>query len=131
MRALGTDVCLRACVICRPTRDEAIRVAQSLLPDDRAESTIALKNDSRMYDESRAAHEWLSRTLWGGLVPHYGPVWTTLIGTPDELADALLAYKEIGVDQFILSGWPEVDEVSIFGSEVVPRVRDAERRQVA
>jgi len=64
-------------------------------------------------------------------VPHYGPVWTTLIGTPDELADALLAYKEIGVDQFILSGWPEVDEISIFGSEVVPRVRDAERRQVA
>ena len=80
---------------------------------------------------ARAADEWLSRTLWGGLVPHYGPVWTTLIGTPDELADALLAYKEIGVDQFILSGWPEVDEISIFGSEVVPRVRDAERRQVA
>ena len=84
-----------------------------------------------MHEESRAADEWLSRTLWGGLVPHYGPVWTTLIGTPDELADAFLAYKEIGVDQFILSGWPEVDEISIFGSEVVPRVRDAERRQVA
>jgi alkanesulfonate monooxygenase len=131
MRALGTDVCLRACVICRPTRDEAIRVAQSLLPDDRSESTIALKNDSRMHEESRAANEWLSRTLWGGLVPHYGPVWTTLIGTPEELADALLAWKEIGVDQFILSGWPEVDEVSIFGREVIPRVRDAERRQVA
>jgi len=84
-----------------------------------------------MYAESGAAGEWLTRTLWGGLVPHYGPVWTTLVGTPDELADAFLAYKEIGVDQFILSGWPEVDEVAIFGREVIPRVRDAERRQVA
>jgi alkanesulfonate monooxygenase len=131
MRGLGIDVCLRACVICRPTRDEALRVAQSLLPDDKRETTIALKNDSRMYAESHAKDEWLNRTLWTGLVSHYGPVWTTRLGTPDELAGAFLAYKEIGVDQFILSGWPEVDEVSIFGRDVIPRVRDAERRQVA
>ncbi|HEY6137346.1 MAG TPA: LLM class flavin-dependent oxidoreductase [Thermoanaerobaculia bacterium] len=131
MRGLGIDVCLRACVICRPTREEALRVAQSLLPDDRRETTIALKNDSRMYAESGAKDEWLNRTLWTGLVPHYGPVWTTLVGTPEELAGAFLAYKEIGVNQFILSGWPEVDEVSIFGRDVIPRVRDAERRQVA
>lgn len=131
MRGLGTDVCLRACVICRPTREEAVRVAQSLLPDDRRENTIAIKNDSRMYAEARTQSEWLNRTVWAGLVPHYGPVWTTLLGTPDELASAFLAYKEIGVDQFILSGWPEVDEVEIFGREVIPRVRDAERRQVA
>jgi alkanesulfonate monooxygenase len=131
MRALGTDVCLRACVVCRPTREEALRVAQSLLPDDRRESTIGLKNDSRMYAEARGTDEWLTRSLWAGLVPYYGPVWTTLLGTPDELADAFLAYKEIGVEQFILSGWPEVDEVALFGREVVPRVREGERRQVA
>ncbi|HEV2721949.1 MAG TPA: LLM class flavin-dependent oxidoreductase, partial [Thermoanaerobaculia bacterium] len=131
MRSLGADVCLRACVVCRPTRDEALRVAQSLLPDDSSESTIGLKNDSRMYAESKAKNEWLSPTIWTGLVPHYGPVWTTILGTPDELADLFLAYKEIGVNQFILSGWPEVDEVANFGSQVIPRVRDAERRRVA
>ena len=131
MRAQGIGVCLRAAVCCRPTRDEAIRVVQSLLPPDKQESTIALKNDSRMYAESRSTDGWVTRSLWAGLVPHYGPVWTTLLGTPEELAGAFLAYKEIGVDQFILSGWPEVDEVGIFGAEVIPRVRDAERRQVA
>ena len=131
MRAQGIGVCLRAAVCCRPTRDEAIRVVQSLLPPDKQESTIALKNDSRMYAESRSTDGWVTRSLWAGLVPHYGPVWTTLLGTPDELADAFLGYKEIGVDQFILSGWPETDEVARFGREVIPRVRDAERRQVA
>jgi alkanesulfonate monooxygenase len=131
MHAQGIGVCIRAAVCCRPTRDEAIRVVQSLLPPDKQESTIALKNDSRMYAESRSTDGWVTRWLWAGLVPHYGPVWTTLLGTPDELAGAFLAYKEIGVDQFILSGWPEVDEVERFGREVIPRVRDAERRQVA
>ena len=29
----------------------------------------------------------------------------------------------------ILSGWPELDEVTIFGREVLPLVRAAERRQ--
>src|SRR5262245_46854252 len=30
-RERGVEVCLRMCVICRPTREEAVRVAQSLL----------------------------------------------------------------------------------------------------
>jgi alkanesulfonate monooxygenase len=131
MRAQGIGVSLRAAVCCRPTRDEAIGVVHSLLPPDKQETTVALKNDSRMHAEPRGADVWVTRYLWGGLVRHYGPVWMTLLGTPDELAGALLAYKEIGVDQFILSGWPETDEVEIFGAEVIPRVRAAERRQVA
>lgn len=131
LRAQGIGVCLRAAVCCRPTREEAVRVVQSLMPRDAKETTVALKNDSRMHAESRGNDAWITRYLWAGLVPHYGPVWTTLLGSPDELAGALLAYKAVGVDQFILSGWPETAEVEIFGREVIPRVRDAERRQVA
>lgn len=124
-------VCLRLGLICRPTREEAINVAESLLPADRNESTISLKNDSQMYKEGAAVGTdafWLNRSLWAGLVPHYGPVWTTLLGSPQELAESLLTYKQIGVSEFIFSGWPEVDEVDIFGREVLPRVRNAEAR---
>jgi alkanesulfonate monooxygenase len=71
---------------------------------------------------------WLSPSLWAGLVPHYGPVWTTLLGSPQEVAGAFLAYKEIGVSEFIISGWPEVDEVEIFGRQVLPLVREAETK---
>ncbi len=129
-RTRGVGVCLRLALLCRPTREEAVAVATSLLPEDKAESTTKLKDDSQMYREGAAvkadAH-WLSANLWAGLVPHYGPVWTTLLGTPRELADAFLEYKRIGVTEFIISGWPEVDEVGLFGREVLPLVREGEK----
>lgn len=130
----GIAVCLRLCVICRPTREEAITAAQSLLPEDHDESTITLKDDSQMYKEAKDVAEdahWLNTNLWAGLTPHYGPVWTTLLGSPTELAEAFLAYKQIGVTEFIMSGWPEVDTMVTFGREVLPLVREAEARQEA
>jgi alkanesulfonate monooxygenase len=123
-RARGVGVCLRLCLICRPTRAEAIEVAQSLLPEDKRESTTTLKDDSQMYREgSRNNGHWLNPSLWTGLVPHYGPVWTTLLGSPQELADMFLEYERIGVTEFIISGWPEIDTVNVFGREVLPLIR--------
>ena len=129
-RACGIAVCLRLAIMCRPTRAEAYKAVEALLPEDKRESTIALKDDSQMYREKVSGDDfWLNRSLWTGLAPHYGPVWTTLLGSPEELAEAFLAYKAIGVSEFIISGWPEVDEMIRFGREVIPRVREAERRQ--
>ena len=71
------------------------------------------------------------QSLWTGLVSLCGPVWTTLLGTPREIADLLLEYKRVGVSQFIMSGWPEIDEVTRFGSEVLPLVRAGEQRRLA
>jgi alkanesulfonate monooxygenase len=125
-RERGIGVCLRLCLICRPTREEAIRVAEELLPIDRGESTTTLKDDSQMYREGKSIksdEHWLSRSLWTGLVPHYGPVWTTLLGSPREIADTFIEYGRIGVTQFIISGWPELDTVETFGREVLPLVR--------
>lgn len=127
-RSRGIGVCLRLCLLCRPTRDEAIRVAESLLPADPGESTTALKDDSQMYREGKSINDdshWLSDCLWTGLVPHYGPVWTTLLGSPREIANALLEYERIGVTEFIISGWPEVETVDSFGREIVPLVKEA------
>jgi len=127
-RARGTGVCLRCCLLCRPTREEAIRAAQNLLPEDAKESTTTMKDDSQMYREGNELKRdafWPEPWLWTGLVPHYGPVWTTMIGTPDELASAFREYKRIGVTEFIISGWPEVDTVDVFGREILPRINQA------
>jgi alkanesulfonate monooxygenase len=131
VRERGIRICLRLGLICRPTREEAVGAAEALLPEDGQENTTALKDDSQMYKEGAAVARdyWLNRSLWAGLVPHYGPVWTILLGSPKELAEAFLAYKQIGVSEFIISGWPEIDEVNIFGREVLPLVRRAEAAQ--
>jgi alkanesulfonate monooxygenase len=87
------------------------------------------KDDSLMYREATrvaADAEWLNETIWTGLVPFYGPVWTSLVGTPEAIAKAFLDYKSIGVTQFIISGCPELDEIATFGREIVPLVRQAE-----
>lgn len=128
MRDAGLSVCLRLCILCRPTYEEAVEAAHSLLPEagdgGGMARTVGLKDDSVMYRE-RASGTWLSRTLWNGLVPLYGPVWTTLLGTPRDLADAFLAWRDAGVTEFILSGWPELDTVDTFGREVLPLIREA------
>ena len=126
-RERGLSVCLRCCLLCRPTRDEAIAAAESLLPEDASESTTKLKDDSQMYREGgelKSDAFWPTPWLWTGLVPHYGPVWTTLVGTPRELAGAFLEYERIGVTEFIISGWPEVETVDLFGREILPLINE-------
>ena len=131
-REQGVEVCLRLCVVCRPTRDEALAAAQALLPDEeigKQERGILTRGDSQTYKQALAAADnvgWMNRSLWAGLVPYYGSSAITLVGTPEELAEAFLEYKRIGITQFIIAGWPKLDEMVRFGREVLPLVRSAE-----
>jgi alkanesulfonate monooxygenase len=131
-RERGVEVGLRLCVICRPTREEALAAAQALLPDEdteRQERGILASSDSQTLKQALAAADnvgWMNQNLWAGLVPYYGSSAITLLGSPAELAEIFLQYKRIGVSQFIISGWPKLDEMVIFGREVLPLVRRAE-----
>ncbi len=131
-RENGVEVCLRLCVICRPTHDEAGRAAEALLPPEeigRQERRILSTSDSKTLKDALAAADnvgWMNRNLWAGLVPYYGSSAITLVGTPQDLAEAFLEYKKIGVTQFIIAGWPKLDEMMIFGREVIPLVRQYE-----
>ncbi|HEX6623087.1 MAG TPA: LLM class flavin-dependent oxidoreductase [Pyrinomonadaceae bacterium] len=133
-RGQGIEVCLRLCVVCRPTRDEALAAAHALLPDEeieRQERAILSSSDSQTLKHALATADnvgWMNRSLWAGLVPFYGSSAITLVGSPAELAEAFLAYKKIGVTQFIIAGWPKLEEMLIFGRDVLPLVREAERR---
>ena len=51
-----------------------------------------------------------------------------MVGCPEVIADAFLAYRKIGVTQFILSGWPKRDSMIYFGKEILPRIRARESR---
>jgi len=131
-RERGIEVCLRLCVICRSSRDEAIKAAMSMLPDEeisREERSILTRSDSQTLKQALAAADnigWMNRNLWAGLVPYYGSSAITLLGSPKELAEIFLEYKRIGVTQFIIAGWPKLDEMLIFGREVLPLIRQAE-----
>ena len=131
-REHGIEMCLRLCVICRPTREEALDAARALLPYDdteKQERNILNSSESQTLKQALAKADevgWMNENLWAGLVPFYGSSAITLVGTPPELAQAFLDYKAIGITQFIISGWPKLEEMEIFGRDVIPLVREAE-----
>ena len=45
------------------------------------------------------------------------------MGTPDQVASELLEYWRIGVDEFILSGFPHVEECIRVATELIPILR--------
>jgi alkanesulfonate monooxygenase len=135
--AAGKDVGLRMSVVVRPTREEAVRAAYSVvqrlepaLSDKENEREFVRKSDSVSIKAASelAGTEWLTPWLWTGAVRYYGAPALALVGTPREVAAALIEYKRAGVSQFILSGWPKLDEMIRFGEEVIPLVRAEEAR---
>lgn len=50
---------------------------------------------------------------------------TALVGTPDQVADALLEYHKLGVSKFLIRGFDPVPDTLTFGRDVIPRVKAA------
>ncbi len=54
---------------------------------------------------------------------------TNLIGTPQQIAERIVALKNVGVD-LVLSGFLHfIEEVEYFGEKVLPLVRELELQQ--
>jgi alkanesulfonate monooxygenase len=68
--------------------------------------------------------------LWYGITKLTGPGGnsTALVGTPAQVADALLAYRRVGVDTFLIRGFDPLDDVIDWGRELVPLLRDGAAR---
>ncbi len=46
-----------------------------------------------------------------------------------DVPPGLLEFGRTGVTHFILSGWPKLEEMAIFGTAVLPLIRAAERSE--
>jgi len=75
--------------------------------------------------------------LWTGLAAVAGAQGnsTGLVGTPEQVADALLDYYDLGIDHFLIRGFEPLDDAILYGRELLPLVharvaaRDAELRE--
>lgn len=64
----------------------------------------------------------ISPNLWAGIgLVRPGP-GTAIVGSPDTVIRTLEAYQAAGVDTFILSGMPLLEEAYRFGETVLPRL---------
>lgn len=65
----------------------------------------------------------IAPNLWAGIGLVREGAGTALVGSHDEVADRLAEYHALGVDEFVLSGYPHLEEAYRVGEEVVPRFR--------
>lgn len=67
---------------------------------------------------------FVSPNLWAGIGLVRRGAGTALVGNYDQIADRIREYAGLGLDTFILSGYPHLEECYVVGEEVLPRVRD-------
>ncbi|WP_241238372.1 LLM class flavin-dependent oxidoreductase [Nocardioides pantholopis] len=61
--------------------------------------------------------------LWAGVGLVRGGAGTAFVGSHDEVAGLVAEYHALGIDEFILSGYPHVEEAWWFAEGVMPRLR--------
>lgn len=138
MRERGIEVGVRMSIVARPTREEAVQAAYSLVETGDAawvREVFASSGDSssnrRTLEMAERDGQWPTSYLWTGAVARRGVSAVCLVGTPDEIVSAVFEYRDVGVTQFILSGWPNTEALSYFGREILPRIRARERAAAA
>ncbi|RMI34295.1 LLM class flavin-dependent oxidoreductase [Nocardia stercoris] len=65
----------------------------------------------------------IAPNLWAGVGLVRGGAGTALVGSHAEVADRIAEYARLGISQFILSGYPHVEEAYWFGEGVLPILR--------
>ena len=63
--------------------------------------------------------------LWAGVGLVRGGAGTALVGSHEEVADLIEEYAAVGIDEFVLSAYPHLEEAYWFGEGVLPMLARA------
>jgi alkanesulfonate monooxygenase len=72
-----------------------------------------------------AENDVLDERLWMKVANLTGAAGnsTALVGTPEQVADAMVKYVEIGIGAFILKGFDPLEDAAEYGKELLPLVK--------
>ncbi len=130
---------LRAHVIVRETEAEAKAAARRLVSklDDeegaaiRAKSLDSVSKGVSRQSELREGSDdegYVEENLWTGVGRARSGAGAALVGDPDQIVAKIEAYREVGVEAFIFSGYPHAAECDLFARHVLDRVGHAPLR---
>ena len=130
---------IRLHVIVRETEDEAWRAAAELVSkldedmvaaaqkkllsmDSVGQRRMAALNQGRFDKNDIRAGLEVAPNLWAGVGLVRGGAGTALVGNPAQVAARIQEYAALGLDHFIFSGYPHLDEAHRFAELVFPRL---------
>ncbi|SDX80596.1 FMNH2-dependent alkanesulfonate monooxygenase [Paenibacillus sp. CF384] len=122
---------IRLHVIVRETSEEAWKEADRLISKVDEEAIAAAKKVFARYDSEGQqrmtrlhggdrSHLEIYPNLWAGVGLVRGGAGTALVGNPTEVAALMQEYANLGIDTFILSGYPHLEEAYQFADLVFP-----------
>ncbi|MCW2784576.1 MAG: ssuD 2 [Marmoricola sp.] len=108
---------------------EADRLLEHISEEDVARIQGGLKRSEsegqkRMLDLNRGSKDNLEvyPNLWAGVGLVRGGAGTAMVGSFTEIADLIEAYQAVGIEEFVLSGYPHLEEAYWFGEGVLPEL---------
>ena len=122
----------RVHVVVRETESEARAAADRLLSHldaatgdaIRARSLDATSVGVRRQAELRNAAQdgYVEDNLWTGIGRARSGCGAAIVGDPDQVLRKLQAYQAMGIEAFILSGYPHAAEADLFARHVLPKM---------
>ncbi len=123
----------RAHVIVRATEQEARMAARRLLSrldpvtgqQIRRQSLDTTSTGNARQNELRDTADdegYAEPNLWTGIGRARSGAGAAIVGDPDQVLAKLRAYQDLGLEAFILSGYPHAAEGDLFARHVLPRL---------
>jgi len=120
---------VNAFAIARETEAEARNVLSEIIekadPDAVGAFAHEVKNAGKASPEGQG--NW-AKSTFEDLVQYNDGFKTNLIGTPQQIAERIVALKDVGVDLILLGFLHFQEEVEYFGKHVIPLVRALEEK---
>jgi alkanesulfonate monooxygenase len=126
---------IRLHVVSRDTAEQAWAAAEALIAD--ADDKAIAEAQTKMTHASATGQQRMQAlhggrrdelevypNLWAGPGLLRGGAGTALVGSHAQVADRIAEYHELGIDEFIFSGYPHVEEAYAFGEGVLPVLRE-------
>ena len=114
---------------------EATRLLETLAPAEIAQAQAVLaRSESVGQERMRALHARfrasgstrdleIAPNLWAGVGLVRGGAGTALVGSHDQVAARIEEYASLGIEEFVLSGYPHLEEAYWFAEGVLPVLR--------